>query len=339
MTDQGNTSKSRPATESAQSMWQGAVNAVNAFNPMAHKGTPKEHAAEKDRQPTKTDTTVSSATSATPKEKTWDAAATAGAAGRAAGRAAATTVNGAAHFVRSMNPMAYDDSESDDCSTGSSGERDPVEHPEKQEVLRKKETALAVLLKSAKNKYVEKGLVGKVTIQILVGVVTSGEFCTINKADNLEDVQENELKQLGALNFRALSAMDAILANLSRRSKQYAGRDLRGDVTLTQGITFGIGIPFLISVGFQTAIQFEVTAASLVDYLRRKEKLRTFKKKLKKLPNAAELISFLIASGFSLETAQRAVVATEGAGEAEALRWAVDNDKEYAISERLQCPY
>ena len=126
--------------------------------------------------------------------------------------------------------------------------------------------------------------------------------------------------------------MDAILANLNRRAKQYDSEGLRSDVTLTQGVVFGVSLP-MIYVGFQTAIQFEVTARSLIAYRKRKNKLRIFQKKLKKIPNAEEIAAEVVAGGFTRELALRAVVATDGVGETEALIWAASHDKAYSVAE------
>lgn len=135
----------------------------------------------------------------------------------------------------------------------------------------------------------------------------------------------------GVLNYKAISAMDAIIANLNRRAKQYDSVELRGDVTLTQGVCFGVTIP-LLYVGFQTSIQFEVTAQSLIAYRKRKHKLRVFLKRLKAIPYAEDIIKEVVAGGFTREVAQRAVVATNGAGDSEALRWAADHDSEYSVA-------
>jgi hypothetical protein len=127
--------------------------------------------------------------------------------------------------------------------------------------------------------------------------------------------------------------MDAILVNLNRRAKQYDSDGLRTDVTLTQGVVFGVSLP-LIYVGFQTSIQFEVTAKSLIYYRKRKNKLRNFQKRLKKIPNAEELVEGVMFGGFSREIALRAVVNTGGVGESEALRWAADHDDDFSVAER-----
>ena len=323
-----------PAESAKEGYWQGAVKTINAFNPLASKAS-SEGSKEKKNTNTNPEHPAEESTLLEKDEKQsnrFPVVRAGGAAVGAAGSAVMSTVKGAAYCVHMINPMAYD-SESDDSV--SEDDRDPLHHPEKQEVLRKKESALAVMLRNAKNKYVQKGLEGKVTIQILVGVVTSGEYCTISKNDTVEKVEEGELKQLGALNFKAVSAMDAIIANLSRRSKQYAGKELRSGVTLTQGVSFGIGVPFLISVGFQTSIQFECTVDSLVRYQKRKERLKAFQKKLKSIKNADDLISDVMSGGFSMETATRAVVATDGVGEEAALRWAADNDRDYELPERV----
>ena len=263
-------------------------------------------------------------------------------------------VSGAVHAVNYLNPMAYDynsdDDDDDPPPAAVLRERNLAEDPERADVLRRKESALAVMLRCAKNKYVEKGLEGKITIQILYGVITSGEFCSVSRADAPVDVHADEMKQLGectvcrpccpaltdsplatgVLNFKAVSAMDAILANLNRRAKQYDTEALRLDVTLTQGVSFGVSIP-LVYVGFQTSIQFEVTARSLIQYRKRKHKLRAFMKKLKSIPHAEQLVEDVMRGGFSREVAQRAVVATDGRGEMEALRWAADHDAEYTV--------
>lgn len=242
-------------------------------------------------------------------------------------------VKGGVRAVNYLNPVAYDhDSDSEgETSSEAGGSRNLVEKPEQTEVMRKKESALAVMLRSAKNKFVEKGLEGKIAIQILYGVITSGEFCSVSRTDTFDAIDDDEIKQLGVLNYKATSAMDAIIANLNRRAKQYDSEELRGDVTLTQGVTFGVTIPF-INVGFQTSIQFEVTAESLIAYRKRKNKLRAFLKRLKAIPNAEDIIKAVVAGGFTREVAQRAVVATNGAGESQALRWAADHDNDFSVS-------
>jgi hypothetical protein len=196
-----------------------------------------------------------------------------------------------------------------------------------EDVARRKEDALGYMLRTAKNKYIARGLEGKITIQMLYGVVTSGEYCTVSKFSVEEkDDDEVNVSQLSSLNYKALSAMDTILANLVRRSKRYESADLRSDTTLTQGVSFGISVPFLISVGFSTSIHFEVTAASLIAYRFKKDKLRVLKKKLSSIPNAEELVREVVAGGYTEGTAQQAVCATEGTGVEEALRWATRHE-------------
>jgi hypothetical protein len=97
---------------------------------------------------------------------------------------------------------------------GSDGEEFLV--PEfSEDQLRSKEGTLSYLLRSARNKYVDRDLVCKVTIQMLYGVVLSGEFCTVGQHDKAEDLSDVDSSQLSSLNFKALSSVDAILANLS----------------------------------------------------------------------------------------------------------------------------
>lgn len=323
-------------SESKGYYWHMPGDVANSLNPfgdkkVSAKNPPKDSAAKDSGSP------VDKSDAQSPRSRGPIRTISHAASGAAVGVGTATirSVKGVIGAVKYLNPMACD---SDDDESVSAEDRNQVEHPEKKEVLQKKETALAIMLRNARNKYVEKGLVGKIIIHILYGVITSGEFCIVNKADTIEPVDVDELKQLGALNYKATSAMDAILANLSRRSKQYSRADLRADVTLTQGVVFGISVPFFMSLGFQTQIQFEVTAASLVDYRKRKEKLRAFQKELKTIPNAAKLINEVISGGFSVETAQRAVVATNGAGDYEALRWAAKNDILYAIADQMHAP-
>lgn len=205
---------------------------------------------------------------------------------------------------------------------------DDLDDPElTEETARRKEDALGYMLRTARNKYIARGLEGKITIQILYGVVTSGEFCTVTKNCEVEeDDDETTVNQLSSLNYKALSAMDTILANLVRRSKRYEAEDMRSGITLTQGIVFGISIPLVLSFGFQTSIYFEVTASSLISYRVKKEKLRVLKKKLKSIPNSEEMVNEVQAGGYSLGLAQHAICATEGRSVEEALRWATKQE-------------
>lgn len=108
-------------------------------------------------------------------------------------------VKGAVRAVNYLNPVAYDhDSDSDDGLVPERVDRNLVEKPEQTEVMKKKESALAVMLRSAKNKYVEKGLEGKIIIQILYGVITSGEFCSVSRTDTFDSIGDDEIKQLGS---------------------------------------------------------------------------------------------------------------------------------------------
>ena len=257
------------------------------------------------------------------------------------------TFKSASKAANVVNPYTYynkdktavdSDGDSDDghMPTGDAkadGEGNELTSPLNKDVLRKKESALALMLRNAKNKFIQRNLVGKITINMLYGVISSGEFCTVDEHDELEELNEDELKQLGSLNFKATSAMDAIMANLSRRSKQYDSDALRGDVTLIQGVSFGISIPLIISMGFQTSITFECTVKSLVRYRMKKDRLRAFKKRLKNIPDADRMIREVEAGGFSHEMAQRAVVETGGVGEEAALRWAADHDSKYNVAD------
>lgn len=202
-----------------------------------------------------------------------------------------------------------------------------------EDQLRSKEGALSYMLRSARNKYIERGLVGKITIQMLYGVVLSGEYCTVSKHDKLDALEDADVNQLSSLNFKALSSMDAIFANLSRRSKAREAVDHMADTTLTQGITFGFSFPLIISFGFQVYIQFEVTVASIVAYRKKKERLRLIQSKLKAIPNAIKFIEEVKASGgFSTELAQKAVIATKGTSAEDALRWAISHDEALSIN-------
>ena len=184
---------------------------------------------------------------------------------------------------------------------GDSFNDEEVEAPElSDEGARHKEDALAFMLRSAKNKYIARKLQGKIFIEMTYGVVTSGEFCEVSASDTMEELEGETVNQLSSLNFRVVSAMDSVLANLSRRSKQWESVDFKSDVTLTQGLELGVSIPLILSVSFKTKINFEVTVKSLVEYRKRKDRLRHSAKQLKSIPDAQEMIAEVESGGFSL---------------------------------------
>jgi hypothetical protein len=231
--------------------------------------------------------------------------------------------------VKAVETQPGENKSAEDVPTRASrsdSESEPAEFSEEQ--LRNKEGALAYLLRAARNKFIDRGLEGKIIINMLYGVVTSGEYCTVTQQDKADELDESDARNLGTLNFKVLSAMDMVLANLSRRSKARESADLIYDTTLTQGLTIGLSLPFFISFGFQTTIQFEVSVKSMVAYRKRKEKLRLVEKKLKAIPNAWEIIRELeIGGGFRRDVAQNAVLATNGSSTEDALRWVVEHDK------------
>jgi hypothetical protein len=200
----------KPASESVgSSFFKGAANAVSYLNPVG-KRNPSPRVDERDAAEIKQ-------VAPTKGESKGDAAPakSAGSMASSTGASMMKGVKGVVHAVNYLNPMAYDhDSDSDEDSKGKGGDdRNLAEKAENSEVLKKKESALATMLRSAKNKYVEKGLEGKISIQILYGVITSGEFCTVSRTDEKEEVCQDEMKQLGVY-YRRAEPMASL--NLSR---------------------------------------------------------------------------------------------------------------------------
>lgn len=207
------------------------------------------------------------------------------------------------------------------------GEDPPMDDPdisqqdESHDDLMSKEHSMAKLIRAARNKYIERGLVGTITISRLSGVVTTEAECEVS-ADDLHDEESEEYSMYDK---KAIDLMEVVIKNLEQRSVAWQSTEFKDSMTITRGASMGFYLPFFITVGFSIDIQLSATIASLLASRKKREEDATLKRCLQNIDPA--LVESLIAQGITKSLAQKAVIETNGTTVEAALKWAIEHAK------------
>jgi hypothetical protein len=107
----------------------------------------------------------------------------------------------------------------------------------------KNEHSMIIILKNARNKYKERGLVGSIDISGSVGIFTTSISCEIDaeedeKGDDvvLSITDTEDIDSLRAREKLVLSYLDGVLKKLERRAKAYQTLPFADSLTLSNGV-------------------------------------------------------------------------------------------------------
>lgn len=186
------------------------------------------------------------------------------------------------------------------------------------------EQSISNLIRAARNKFVKRALVGKIAISRVSGVVTTQSECIVTERDtNVEEVDENAFS---ASDRRALSMIGAVLTSLESRAKAYEYSEYKENMVLSRGAFIGFSVPIFVSIGFSFAIQLSATVGSLLKARRKYQEYKDFQKCLKHIKK--DIVEEVARQGVPLQTAQRAVIATNNTTVEAALKWIEKNVKQ-----------
>ena len=157
--------------------------------------------------------------------------------------------------------LGIDDKSEESDTSGAS----VVAAPEEQEEASKRDRGTVAMLRKIRNKFIERRLVGSISISISHGIKTSIVDCDVNAESALsaeEAGEESETFKSG------ISGVDGALNLLERGANTtWAGVDFIDDITLTTDLSFGLSFGPL---GMSVAISLSATAPSLVAAYRRR---------------------------------------------------------------------
>lgn len=139
-----------------------------------------------------------------------------------------------------------------------------------------KESAICSTVRSIREKFMERKLVGKIYVHRMSGIISTAMTSHIteedlanyilNQSSETEPLEHDPISkaELTGQYKRALSMTDTILNSLERRSVAWNGVDFTHNTVLTRGSTMGISDPFLGLIGFSFTIQLSATVQSLL---------------------------------------------------------------------------
>lgn len=220
----------------------------------------------------------------------------------------------------------------DDDSDSDSEEKDKKEGEKKEKGSdkieeHKNETAISVLLDSARNRMLAKRLVGSVSISQYVGLVTSYVNCDIN-----ESVYENFEGDYGVINIEkeeslvglasdALNAIEILISGLIDRSSAWVDYDYTDDITISKDVNVGFYLPIFMTMGFAITIQISCTVSSLLRYTENDRQMKLIDDTLLTMEYGKEIVKQLVSQGISIPLAKKAVVLTSGSSLENALKY------------------
>lgn len=157
---------------------------------------------------------------------------------------------------------------------------------DEDEKEKKNESMICVTVRSIREKYLERQLVGRIYIYRLSGVISTAVTSEVTTDDIVnyylkkvetqghDAILENDplmQAEVTGQYKRALSTVDTILNSLERRSLAYSTADFNHTTLLTRGTTIGVSDPFFGLIGFSFTLELSATAHSLLASRRRFE--------------------------------------------------------------------
>lgn len=177
------------------------------------------------------------------------------------------------------------------------------------------------ILRSARNKYIERGITGTISLTRQRGIVTHCLSCEVTEEDIPED-EDTDLGDLGRMDKKMISLFDGLLNRLEKAAKAWEGHPYAHKVSIGRSSELGFYLPVFISAGFRIEIALEANALSLVKSRERSKRRKAFKAALKTIDHSI-VEGVQQQGGFPLVFAQQAVIATQNSSVEDALLWAV----------------
>jgi hypothetical protein len=139
----------------------------------------------------------------------------------------------------------------------------------------KKEKTFVKVVRSIRNKFTARRLIGNIYVYRVAGFVSTAMRCKINESYYFQRSQSiqtiEDIEDVGMSYKRAITMTDTILDSLERRALNWDGVDFNNEVMLTRGAKFSISGPFIGIIGYQLLLEISATVQSLIDSRRRYE--------------------------------------------------------------------
>mmetsp|Transcript_9365 Transcript_9365/g.8371 ORF Transcript_9365/g.8371 Transcript_9365/m.8371 type:complete len:195 (-) Transcript_9365:128-712(-) len=133
----------------------------------------------------------------------------------------------------------------------------------------KNEKGIARILTIARNKYIERGLVGTVDISFSVGIFTTSLSCEVSATDEIDNNNSpyNEDEKYTRMENLVIKSIDRVLLSLERRALYYKTNLLADKITLSNGVYIS---NMFFSV-FTISLSLSATVISLFNSIAQRE--------------------------------------------------------------------
>lgn len=183
------------------------------------------------------------------------------------------------------------------------------------------ETAAQKILRAARNKYIERGITGTISLTRQRGIVTHSLSCEVSEED-LPERADDDLGDLGRMDMKMISMFGTLLNQLEKAAKAWEGHPYAHKATIGRSSELGFYLPIFITTGFRIEIALEADVSSLVRSRLLRRRQRMFRDALKTV-NPTMVEGVMQQGGFPLVIAQKAVISVQNSSVEDALVWAV----------------
>ena len=183
------------------------------------------------------------------------------------------------------------------------------------------ETAAQKILRAARNKYIERGITGTISLTRQRGIVTHSLSCEVSEED-LPEKADDDMGDLGRMDLKMISMFGTLLNQLEKSAKAWEGHPYAHKTTIGRSSELGFYLPIFISAGFRMEIALEADVSSLVRARQLRKRQRAFREALKTVDHAM-VAGVMQQGGFPRVIAQKAVISVQNSSVEDALTWAV----------------
>lgn len=137
------------------------------------------------------------------------------------------------------------------------------------------------------------------------------------------DIEQIDTNAFGALDIKALHAMDRLLNEIEKRCESWNDNSRNSSIMISRSVTLGISLPILVSIGFSINIEFSVYLSAVALSRKKKQRLLIIDEHAKSVD--LPMVHSLQQQGFPYHVAVEAVYNTNSSSVELALSWAIAN--------------